>query len=203
MTYGVPYAFVPGTKAKADEVNANFNDVISKIQDTNNLVTGNYNSLDSRCNTLSDTCTTLTNGLASANSAIATKANNSDIDGVWVNKYLNILNGTTWAVGTTTKTYSLSSYLPNDNNIYEVLVEADGSTGSTSGSSISCSVYSSYVSHYNLIYRAVTRTNSLLTAGSCCIIPIARDRNLGLKIVAGQAKTGATYLNVMAYRKVR
>ena len=33
MTFGVPYSFVPGTKAKADEVNANFIDVLTKIDD--------------------------------------------------------------------------------------------------------------------------------------------------------------------------
>ena len=38
MTYGVPYSFVPGTKAKADEVNANFIDVLDKIKTTNERI---------------------------------------------------------------------------------------------------------------------------------------------------------------------
>ena len=39
MTYGVPYSFVPGTKARADEVNANFIDVLNKIDNVDSKVT--------------------------------------------------------------------------------------------------------------------------------------------------------------------
>ena len=35
MTSGIPYSFVPGTKAKADEVNANFLAVLNKIEEIN------------------------------------------------------------------------------------------------------------------------------------------------------------------------
>ena len=35
MTSGILYSFVPGTKAKADEVNANFLAVLNKIEETN------------------------------------------------------------------------------------------------------------------------------------------------------------------------
>ena len=35
-TYRVPYTFVPGTKAKATEVNANFSSVMDLIEETNN-----------------------------------------------------------------------------------------------------------------------------------------------------------------------
>ncbi len=37
MTFSVPYSFVPGTKAKAQEVNANFSSVAEQIDETNNL----------------------------------------------------------------------------------------------------------------------------------------------------------------------
>lgn len=37
MTFSVPYSFVPGTKAKAQEVNANFNSVAEQIDATNIL----------------------------------------------------------------------------------------------------------------------------------------------------------------------
>ena len=57
MTYGVPYSFVPGTKAKADEVNANFIDVLSKIEDTNTRI--------------DDSNSTITSGLEEVNEKIA------------------------------------------------------------------------------------------------------------------------------------
>lgn len=37
MTLSVPYSFVPGTKAKASEVNANFNAVLEQLDETNGL----------------------------------------------------------------------------------------------------------------------------------------------------------------------
>lgn len=37
MTVSVPYSFVPGTKAKAQEVNANFNSLVEQIDETNSL----------------------------------------------------------------------------------------------------------------------------------------------------------------------
>jgi len=37
MTLSVPYSFVPGTKAKAQEVNANFSSLVEQIDETNSL----------------------------------------------------------------------------------------------------------------------------------------------------------------------
>ena len=37
MTISVPYSFVPGTKAKAQEVNANFTAITGQIEETNNI----------------------------------------------------------------------------------------------------------------------------------------------------------------------
>ena len=48
MTFGVPYSFVPGTKAKADEVNANFIDVLTKIEDTNLRIDETNSNADSK-----------------------------------------------------------------------------------------------------------------------------------------------------------
>lgn len=46
MTYGIPYAFVPGTKAKADEVNANFNYLIEQLEDQNSDITTKAEATD-------------------------------------------------------------------------------------------------------------------------------------------------------------
>ena len=44
----IPYSFVPGTKAKAQEVNANFIALAQGITETNNTVSDNFNTLDSK-----------------------------------------------------------------------------------------------------------------------------------------------------------
>jgi hypothetical protein len=210
MTYSVPYAFVPGTKAKADEVNANFNDVINKLQETNNQVNENYNTLTENYNILTENCSNLTNSyntlnatLSNTNTTLATKAKASDLDGIWTSRQVNLANAVQWAVGTTTKTYSLSSYLPNDNNIYEVLISGDGNSGATSGSAISCQIVSTYASNNCMLYRTSTRANASVLGGGCCIIPIGKDKNITLKVTATGSKTGNTYLYLIAYRKVR
>ena len=54
MTYGVPYSFVPGTKAKADEVNANFIDVLDKIKTTNERIDETNSTTQSNKTTLEE-----------------------------------------------------------------------------------------------------------------------------------------------------
>ena len=54
MTYGVPYSFVPGTKAKADEVNANFIDLLDKIKTTNERIDETNSTTQSNKTTLEE-----------------------------------------------------------------------------------------------------------------------------------------------------
>ena len=137
MTFGVPYSFVPGTKAKADEVNANFIDVLTKIEDTNlridetnsNAVSNSAEvttkfenveaSIDQRANL------DLSNISTTGKALFDAKANTSDIDGQWIAKELTIVNNVKLA-NTGTITYSLADYLPKDNNIYEVMISFAG-----------------------------------------------------------------------------
>ncbi len=193
MTYDVPYAFVPGTKAKADEVNANFNDVIQKIQNTNERI-------DSADNQIA----ILNSGLAAANTNISQKANSSDIDGAWTNKLLKIFESKTFSVGSNSLSYSLSSYLPNDEKKYEVLISGDGYTGSSNGASIMFGLGSALAnSSCCILYKAITRTSSSMVASGCSIIPISTDRKINLTVTVKTATSGSCYLTVLAYRKVR
>lgn len=197
MTYDVPYAFVPGTKAKADEVNANFNDIIQKLQDTNG-------SVEEQFSTVNNQISQLTSGLSTANTNIAKKANSSDIDGSWTTKNYTIFGEKTWAVGTQNLTYSLNTYLPNDNNTYEIIFSSDGRTGASSGAAINCHVGSSLVDiSLNVVYRCLTRTTSSVIGGGNCIVPIAADRKLNFSMNVAGSVSGNCYASVLAYRKVR
>ena len=142
MTIGVPYAFVPGTKAKADEVNANFNDVISKIENTNSRIdetNSNATTKNEEINTKFKEIETsindranldLSNLSSTGNAVLSAKANVSDLDGKWVAKSLT-LTGTTVFSNTDETSYSLANYLPNDGGLYEVKFYIAGNASKT------------------------------------------------------------------------
>lgn len=171
MTYGVPYSFVPGTKAKANEVNANFIDVLEKIDASNSRITQLEN----------------------------TKADDSDIDGIWVYKSKVIaevnLNGSTYLP------VDISSYLPNDNNIYEVLISGVGESAATSGHVCICFIQPDIIPANVCIFRDVPRTNNTIFVGGNAIVPVGTGRKIS--IVRGVNYYGTVILTAVAYRKVR
>lgn len=80
----IPYAFTPGTKAKASEVNANFNaiadeivdfksNVASQIETVNNTIT---NSTSDKTDTYLSNAVNLTGGILSAPNGVATYSSN-------------------------------------------------------------------------------------------------------------------------------
>ena len=137
MTFGVPYSFVPGTKAKADEVNANFIDVLTKIEDTNLRIDETNSNADSKNtefatqfeeveSTLAKRANLDLSNLSTTGKAVlSAKANAADIDGKWTAKELVLANNVKLA-NSGTITYSLANYLPSDNNIYEVMISFAG-----------------------------------------------------------------------------
>lgn len=101
MTYGVPYSFVPGTKAKADEVNANFIDILNKIEDTNSRIDdANTKSSQELKETKEELNAEIgqkadlnfSNIGTNAKAMFSAKANNTDIDGKWVKNHSPLHN---------------------------------------------------------------------------------------------------------------
>ena len=202
MTFGVPYSFVPGTKAKADEVNANFIDVLSKIEDTNLRIDETISSADSRSAEVAtkfeeveskidervdlNLSNISTKGLA----LFEAKANVSDIDGQWVAKLVTLADDVILSNSNST-IYSLADYLPNDGNIYEVIISMAGNFGG--------------LGHYNIN----TGYNTLLgicgkSAVSYCItMPISTARELRFYPTSSCSGTNKLGIRVTAYRKVR
>lgn len=101
-----------------------------------------------------------------------------------------------------TRTYDLSSYLPNDNNVYEVLFFCFGNTGTTSGNNILIWLQSS-ICPKTVIICNQTRTASAVIAQGSLSIPIGQDRILTVSS-ANQAGTCTNVgLHVKCIRKVR
>ena len=213
MTYGVPYSFVPGTKARADEVNANFIEVLNKIEDTNTRVDESNTRIDD-ANTQADANKEeiekkLTDGLAqkagvdlanlnSAGKAVLNaKANASDIDGKWTKKGSIILNDVSLSGNNKTWTYSLSSVLPNDGKVYECLFQV---LAQKSGGSWSLYYLGSSLCDY-LTIVSTSSSGSHGTGGF--FIPVGTDRKLYIRSSANGGGETSFYLNIRAYRKVR
>ena len=204
MTYGVPYSFVPGTKAKADEVNANFVAILDKIEDTNSRIDDTNTKYNQSLNDTKDELTSeiekkadleFSNIGSAAKAMFDQKANSIDIDGKWVKKSLTIAQATSITAGQT-KNFSLSSYLPNDNNIYEVIFST---TLNVAGSYAYIFLSSSYVSN-----AAMCRADSAgMYAASSVTLPIGTNRQVSVFSNSSQSGNATFELYAKAYRKVR
>ena len=102
--------------------------------------------------------------------------------------------------------FDLSSYLPNDNYIYEVLIGATATTGGTSGNAAYVTVYSSVlgdnISATGLIpvCRNITRTSYSTTCAGSITLPIGTNRIL--YGYSGTTTTSTVILWLFGYRRV-
>lgn len=195
MTLSVPYSFVPGAKAKAEEVNANFISVLDKIEDSNVKIEDLDNQkLDKNLSNL-DT---------QGQEVLDAKADKTEIDGKWKAASGYIADDVTMSA-TYNKIFDMSSLLPDDDNIYEVIVNAIIRTGTGINNTLGLYVSSSLCGSTYLC-RVVTRTaNANHIASGNCTIPIAADRKI--KFFAGNESNAASYskscaFKISAYRKV-
>lgn len=178
MTYTVPYAFVPGTKAKADEVNANFIDILEKIKSTDD-----YNKeTEKRITEAEKNITDITNKL----------------DGEWTKVNFTICNQISLQ-GTSNATFNVS-ILPDDGNIYEILIEAYANT-------VEKSWYIVYVT------TSVISTSRILSADSnnsangkfdkMALVSIPIGANRQITINRSSSMNGLLNLIIKGYRKVQ
>lgn len=135
MTYGVPYSFVPGTKARADEVNANFIDVLNKIDTVDSKVTSSTSEISERIDDEISALDTkidevdaakldlsLSNISADGQKLFDAKANANLLDGAWYTGSKQIVFEKEITPGVT-QTYSLANYFPDGTNLYEFILD--------------------------------------------------------------------------------
>ena len=211
MAYGVPYAFVPGTKAKADEVNANFNDVLSKIEDTNTRideVNTSLSEVDTKIQSTKEELDEqklnldLSNISSAGQKLFDAKANASLLDGTWAVKYYKVADSTSISLNTT-KTYSLSSYLPKDSSKYEVRCSFWLSGGSSYGDAAQINLYTDLISSYTPVGYIVTRENAAYYNASNAFLLVGKDRQVKVMRTSFGSGSAKFTLHFDAYRKVR
>lgn len=94
--------------------------------------------------------------------------------------------------------YSLSSYLPDDGNIYEIFLEIRGRTGATSGNY--ALIYANGgTTACNLVYTT-TRSSNFTTFCSYGSVYVSSARNLKIKLT-GNAITNTTIV-IRGYRRI-
>lgn len=126
-------------------------------------------------------------------------ADAKDLDGGWAVKALMILNNVSLN-GTANYNIDVSSYLPKDNNLYEVILEAVGETNATTGSLVNLSFvgYGGFISTNG---RIRTQSNTIATCAGTSIQLIGQDRKLSL--IRTTELSGKTRAWLRGYRKVR
>ena len=139
--------------------------------------------------------------LINAGRIAETKANKTEIDGVWAGSYSVIFTGVSFTAGQS-RTYSLSEYLPNDGNIYEVLFIGRVTTGATAGDTARLNLTTSVIpTSYPFVAAQTPAARAMYVIGSV-LMPVGVDRNI--KVTNTSAGDTATFeLAVSAYRKVR
>jgi len=206
MTYGVPYSFVPGTKAKADEVNANFIDILDKIQTVNSRVdttneTIQANADSSKAALALKASTDLSNLSSTGKSVLNAKANKTDLDGNWTRKVLQCASGKAIASGGV-NTYSLKSYLPSDSRTYEVVASIMATTAATANTYYYFCLRTDILTDNMPCLAAITRTAAVDRAAGISTVPVGKGRSITVVNFSGSGN--ATYeLCLHGYRKVK
>ena len=195
MTYGVPYSFVPGTKARADEVNANFIDILDKIADTNTRID------EANTNTSSSITELETNKADLSLSNINSTAKNL-FDGSWVHKYSRIVSEKDIAVGAS-QTYSLENYLPNDENKYEIILSGYCKTQPSSGSTAFLSIKTDFITSTVPMFQTLTSSayRAFDTFGQTLIS--STGRSITVTSGSNSVNTANYDLRLHGYRRVK
>lgn len=136
------------------------------------------------------------NGKADTDLTNLTATSSTNFDGQWVQKNGSVY-GSSSGQATGTYTYSLSSYLPNDGQSYEVMVNV---VATTTGTYAGIQFTSNYVSPAATSRSYLQMTCTPTTTAGSFIIPIGSDRNLNYFI--SSAGTDYLYIRLYAYRRI-
>ncbi|MBE7712795.1 MAG: hypothetical protein E7Z87_03535 [Cyanobacteria bacterium SIG26] len=211
MTYGVPYSFVPGTKARADEVNANFIDVLDKIQETNTRIEDSNSNLESEITSLNTKISEvddnkleldLSNINSNGQKLFDAKANTSQLDGNWVVKVVELCNAKSIAPSGA-NTYSLSSYLPDTTNKYEILATANAYTYNSTDSCAYMFIKTDWITASFDFVRMATRHNAKSYDTFHGTLLSSTGRSITVWNSSESINNTTYTLKLYAYRKVR
>ena len=126
----------------------------------------------------------------------------------WTLSYSQLVNSATTMNATTTLSYSLATYLPSDNYIYEVMYSARGATGTTSGNEADIAVGSGLIDvSTHRVAAAQTRTsNSVSWAAAGIMLIGSTTAGSTMRVIyirqSGSSSCTLNYFRVYAYRRL-
>lgn len=123
----------------------------------------------------------------------------NNFNGRWTYAYKNLFSGKTFT--TSNNIYDLSDYLPEDNYLYEVLIQGYSRTGSSAGNSVQFTIYDQATNVGRVVSRIVTRYSSSVIDSYNCILPISVDRKIKLAVTTS-GTSGNCGCALMGYRRV-
>lgn len=180
------------------------NDVIGDIEYAQHTNGNKWISLVAH-NVTSNTYSVLKAGFDSNGDAYCEFPDTKRVDGQWKYKNTSLGSGVTWNASShsSAKNYSLSSYLPNDGQKYEVIVRAQGTTTSTSGKFISVGIMSDIITATAYVCRCRTRSSSSVNCSGNVIIPVGTGRKISVAGAGSDASADGTYdIACIGYRRI-
>lgn len=157
------------------------------------------NSVKTEIETDIDNVMTDLNGKADVDLTNLVSTASTNFDGQVHASYLEVYNGSLGSNGSTTA--NISSYLPNDNYSYFIGVECSTTTGSTSGNTCGCSVFTDLLPTEG--YRIVsnrTRSSSTMNNYGAALIPIGTTRSITITNTGNAS--GTILLRFQYYRRI-
>lgn len=122
------------------------------------------------------------------------------VDGQWVSAYKAIASDISGS-SSYSNDFDLSSYLPNDGQKYEVLLHAEGRTGTSSGNSLRIYISSTETLPV-LVVGQYTRTSSYMFGGGASIIPVGTDRKITMDFSYQSGTNSYVGVHAHAYRRI-
>lgn len=123
-----------------------------------------------------------------------------NFDDTWVINTLNVLSSGTSLASNATRTVDISSYIPDSNYDYKIIIEGVATTGSTSGNNARLTVTPDGGQAREL-GGCITRANSTQQATNVATaIVLANKHSLTFKNIAGQTGTFGAWLR--GYRRI-
>ena len=136
--------------------------------------------------------------VVNAKQELSNRPTYEQVDGEWVESLYYLIPNQ--AAPTTNVTVSLSDYLPNDDYIYEVIIDCSGTTGSSSGNGTIIPISTDLITFpYNFI-RVSTGSAKSIAFGNCTSIIVGTGRTL--TITGQSSNTGKYSIYPRAYRRV-
>lgn len=179
------------------------NDVIGDIEYAQHTNGNKWISLQAH-NVTSNTYSVLKAGFDSNGDAYCEFPDTKRVDGQWVFKSTELASSVTWNASSHSdaKSYSLSSYLPNDSYKYEVILRANATTTATSGKMVTVGVTSDIITTQMFVCRCRTRTASTQNCAGSIILPVGTGRKISVAGTTDTSSDGTYGLRALGYRRI-